>query len=71
MDHIALLLGQHGHELLVVRHHARELVLRAAADVEKERNEPDPFGQQATDLLRHAGPHGRVDHPDDAAPAGK
>jgi hypothetical protein len=71
VNEVAFLLGQHRHQLLVVRHHGLELVLGAAADVEKQRDQPDAFGQQTADLLGHAGPHGRVDHSDDAAPAGE
>ena len=71
MDQVAALLGQHRHELFVVRHHGLELVLGAAPDVEEQRNEPDAFRQQPADLLGHARPHGRVDHADDAAPTGE
>ncbi len=71
MNEVAAALGQDRYELLVGRHHGLELVLRAAPHIEEERNEPDAFGQQANDLLGHARPHGRVDHADDAAPAGE
>src|SRR4029079_2088573 len=43
----------------------------AATDIEKKRNEPDAFGQQADDLLGYARPQGRIDHAHDAAPTGK
>ena len=71
MDQVAALLGQHRHELLVVRHHGLEFVLGAAADVEEQRDEPDAFRQQPADLLGHARAHGRVDHANHAAPTGK
>jgi hypothetical protein len=54
-----------------MRHHGLEFVLGAAADIEKQRNEPDAFGQEPADFLGDAGPHGRIDHADDAAPTGK
>ena len=71
MNEVAAALGQHRHKLLVGRHHGRELVLRAAPDIEEQRDESDAFRQQADDLFGHARPQGRVDHAHDAAPAGK
>ena len=44
MDEVAVLLGQHRHELLVVRHHGVKLVRGAALDIEEQRNEADAFG---------------------------
>jgi hypothetical protein len=71
MDEVALFFCQHGHELLVVRHHGVKLVLSAPPDVEEQRNEANAFRQQPADLLGYARPHGRVDHADHAAPTGK
>ena len=45
MDEVAFLLGQHRHELFVVRHHGVKFVRGAALDVEEQRNEADTFGQ--------------------------
>jgi hypothetical protein len=71
VNEVATALGQHRNLFLVGRHHGFELVLGAAPDVEKKRNEADPFGKQANDFLGDTGTHGRIDHSDDAAPAGK
>jgi hypothetical protein len=71
MDEVAAEFGQHCDLRFVGRHHGRELVFGAAADVEKERDEPNAFRQQPDDLLGHAGPQRRVDHSYDAAPAGE
>jgi hypothetical protein len=71
VDEIAARLGQYGNELLVMRHHRAEFILRAAADIEEQRDEADAFREQANDLFGHAGAHGGVDHAHHAAPAGE
>ena len=65
---IAARLGQYGNELLVMRHHRAEFILRPAADIEEQRDEADAFREQANDLFGHAWPQGGVDHPDNSPP---
>ncbi|MGH6676668.1 MAG: hypothetical protein ACRECE_10680 [Xanthobacteraceae bacterium] len=62
------LLGEHGDEFLVVRHHGMKLVGGAASDVQKKRNEAYAFGQKPADLFGYARTHGRIDHADHATP---
>src|SRR5262249_44326103 len=71
MNEVATALREHRDLLLIRGHHRLELVLGAAADIEEERNEPDALGQEADHLLGDARPERRIDHADDAAPAGK
>src|SRR6185312_13788013 len=69
MDEVAALLGQRREMRLVGLDGALELVGRAAADIEEERNHADPFRQHADELLERARPQRRLDAADNAAPA--
>jgi hypothetical protein len=71
VNEVAAALGKQRDALLVGRHHGRELVFGAAANIQEQRNEPDAFRQQADDLLGDARSHSRIDHAHDAAPAGE
>src|SRR5882724_4198667 len=71
MDQVAVDFGELRDRLLVMRHHGLEFIFGAAPDVEKHRNARDALRQQSDHLLGHAGPHGRVDHADNAAPTCK
>lgn len=71
MNRVGALLGAERNLLLVSAHHRAKFLTRAAADVEKQRNDADAFRQQANEFLRRAGTQRRMNDARNAAPCRK